>query len=88
MRRGRASCAGRARLMAEECYNAFEQINDNGWMDEWTITADVRRSEGIQSEAGRARLNACCHLSLAVLVCFRRLLGVLLSCFGVESVMS
>ena len=35
MRRGRASCAGRARLMAEECYNAFEQINGNEWMDGW-----------------------------------------------------
>ena len=43
----RASGAGRARLMAEECYDAFEQMAIDGWMDEWMITGDIRRSEEI-----------------------------------------
>ena len=27
----------------------------DGWMGEWMVTADIRRSEGIQSVVGRAR---------------------------------
>ena len=74
--------------MAEKRYNAVEQMAMNGWMDELMITADIRRSEGIQSDVGRARLSACCHFGLVGLVCVRRRLVVLLSRLGVESVLS
>ena len=74
--------------MTEGCYDAVGQMAIDGWMDEWMITGDIRRSEEMQSIVGRARLGACCNLGSAVLVCCRRRLGVLLPCFGVESVLS